>query len=301
MKRPSIRDIERAIHNFRCRKILSTEPLSISADGPIILSMVCHADVIMYLFAAKSFYKRLGSGRFVIVDDGTLSPRDRGVISHHLGNPEFIDIASIDTGPCQRGGTWERLLQIIDLTANNYVIQLDCDTLTVGDVLDVRALVESNCSFTLGTKSGLAFVSLEVAGKSAAQSAGNHLQDVAERSLGKFVRATERLYVRGSSGFAGFGRGRHSRAEAEAFSAEMTSFIGERWLEWGSEQVTSNYLVANSPGARVLSFPKYRCFRYADGTVGASFLHFINTERFRGGVYARESLAVLQTWAGSQQ
>ena len=40
----------------------------------------------------------------------------------------------------------------------------------------------------------------------------------------------------------------------------MTAELGSRWTEWGTEQVTSNYVVANSPEAMVLPYPKYACF-----------------------------------------
>jgi hypothetical protein len=79
----------------------------------------------------------------------------------------------------------------------------------------------------------------------------------------------------------------------------MTSIIGcKKWSEWGSEQVTSNFIVANSEKGQVLPFPEY-CF-HTPGTdiESATFVHFIGSYRFHGGHYARlarEVIAQLQS------
>src|SRR3546814_7643275 len=85
----------------------------------------------------------------VIMDDGTLTDRDRSVLRQHLDNPRIISIRDIDTGPCPRGGTWERLLTILDLCADDYVIQLDSDTVTIGPVPHIQQAIAANSSFTL--------------------------------------------------------------------------------------------------------------------------------------------------------
>ena len=57
--------------------------------------------------------------------------------------------------------------------------------------------------------------------------------------------------------------------------------------EWGSEQVASNFVVANSPSASVLPYPRYACF---DPDLASpsqvAFLHFVGTWRFHGGIFA---------------
>ncbi len=45
-------------------------------------------------------------------------------------------LEDIPVGGCQRGGTWERLLYLLDRSETEYAIQLDADTLTVGDDAD---------------------------------------------------------------------------------------------------------------------------------------------------------------------
>jgi hypothetical protein len=69
------------------------------------------------------------------------------------------------------------------------------------------------------------------------------------------------------------------------FSARMTRLLGPRWSEWGTEQVTSNVMVAQSDDACVLPFPKYSGFEGHECN-GAAFLHFYGSHRFKGGVYA---------------
>ena len=71
----------------------------------------------------------------------------------------------------------------------------------------------------------------------------------------------------------------------------MRRLTGTRWDEWGTEQVASNYLVANLPGTLVLPFPDYGTpDRIASRP---RFLHFIGSQRFTTGCYARTARAVI--------
>ena len=74
----------------------------------------------------------------------------------------------------------------------------------------------------------------------------------------------------------------------------MWSAIGDKWAEWGSEQVMSNIVVANIPNAIVLPHPKYAdCHKMkADVT---EFIHFIGSCRFDGGNYGRLAAQVIAT------
>jgi hypothetical protein len=257
--------------------------------------MVSHRDLIIYLVAIKSFYRRLGQGEVVIIDDGTLTQSDRTILERHLGRPDIIRVNEVQTGRCPKGGTWERLLTILDMSKQFFVIQLDSDTVTLGEVPEVLECVRLNRSFTLGTSSGREFVNLVQASGMVRDEQGSHMQIAAEKNLFRIKNPEGRRYVRGSSGFAGFARGLGSRDEAAEFSDQMTSFIGHKWNEWGSEQVTSNYVVANSPGAIVLPHPKYTCFWNQTDPGDSTFVHFIGTHRFDRGVYARESKAFIRS------
>ena len=292
---PILRKFQRALHDWRCQEILKTAPLHTSDNGVKILSMVCHRDMIMYLVAAKSFHHKLGFGSFVIIDDGSLTKNDREILSRHLGLPQIIHKDVISTLDCPKGGTWERLLKILDLTFSSYVIQLDADTLTLGRMAAVIRCAQDNVSFTLGTKEGQFFVSTAEAAATANKAPGTHVQDVAERNLRQLTSSKPLKYVRGCSGFAGFAKGSASLELAVEFSKRMTTLLGARWNEWGSEQVTSNYVVANSLNARVLPYPAYCCYRTDSNPKGAEFLHFIGSARYERGVYSRLSQSVIKT------
>ncbi len=195
-------------------------------------------------------------------------------------------LSALETGGCPKGGTWERLVLILERCADEYVIQVDSDTLAKNVLGEVLQCIEDNRAFTLGTRMGQRFVTLCEAADHIAGLSGDHVQMVAERAMARFAAPDRRRYVRGSSGFAGFARGGFPRRELEAFSSEMSALIGDKWTEWGSEQVSSNYVVANSPRASVLPYPKYACFDLRMDPTDSAFLHFIGTNRFDRGVYA---------------
>jgi hypothetical protein len=280
------RQLARSRFERQCQAVRDSAPIKQVAAPVSILSMVSHADVIMYLIAIKSLYGRLGRGEIVIIDDGSQTPEDHDLLAAHLGNPTIVPLSTLETGSCPKGGTWERLLLILDLSADHYVIQLDSDTLAKGLLDEVASCVADNRAFTLGTRMGRVFQTLNDASRRIAGMRGDHVQMVAERTFAQLDIAHSDRYVRGSSGFAGFARGGFDRARLEAFSSRMTELIGSKWTEWGSEQVASNFVVANSNSAAVLPYPKYACFDLDMDPDESAFLHFIGTNRFDGGVYA---------------
>jgi hypothetical protein len=225
----------------QCRNVRATAPLRPVGAPLTILSMVSHVDVIMYLIAIKSLYRRLGRGKIVIVDDGSLTADDCGLLAEHLGNPTIVAMHTLGTGRCPRGGTWERLVLILDLcAAGDYVIQVDSDTLAQAGLDEVAGCVEAKRAFTLGTRMGGAFCTLREAAARIVDLPGDHVQMRAERGFATLPDADRRRYVRGSSGFAGFAPGGFRRADLETFSLEMHERLGDAWTEWGSEQVASN-------------------------------------------------------------
>ena len=70
-----------------------------------------------------------------------------------------------------------------------------------------------------------------------------------------------------------------------------------RWAEWGSEQVTSNFVIANEPNPLLLPYDRYLNFWNADLPGDARFAHFIGTYRFHRGAYAgatRKAISALK-------
>lgn len=275
--------------NHRCGGVLSSAPLKTKPSPVAIVTMMCHADLIMYLVSIKSFYPRLGHGHIFILDDGSLDEKDKEILNHHLSNPEIIPISKISTGACPKGGCWERIMLVSQLAEEYFVIQLDADIVTVGPVEEVQAAAEAQKSFTLGTPQGLKFITLAEASKAVVGSTGKHVQTLSERHFQNLNGSGVRKYVRGCAGFAGFAKGSIRKANLESFSLEMENGIGSTWKNWGSEQVTSNYVVSNSESSLVLPFPKYGSFEPGVDLSQSSVLHFYGPYRFADGEYIRRS------------
>jgi hypothetical protein len=219
---------------------------------------------------------------------------DMETLRYHVPEVELLNIDSIQTGACPRGGTWERLVKIIELSHQNYVIQIDSDTLVSAPIEEVIECFNTNTSFLLGTGSGQAvspapYTAQMVRGwvhtnRWTKLSAATE----AEALLDQLPDASQRSYVHASSGFAGFAQGDFRVADLEWFSKFMSNLLGEhRWNEWGSEQIASNYLLANAPRATVLPYPRFACLEPHLKEGEHAFLHFIGAHRYRGGVYKK--------------
>lgn len=279
--------------------ILQTPPLQMHDSGLLFVSMACHADVARYLLALKSLYRFVQTGAALIINDGTLTDDDCAILRHHVPLLRFVHINTITTDPCPRGGMWERLLHIIDLTATHYVIQIDADTLTQAPVPELVAAWEQNRSWLLGTDVGQ-----EV--KPAAEVAAmvrtwpekpDNICMTAEIAVGETPEFANTGYVHASAGFAGFARGAFARGPVEAFSQRMQGVVGRRWADWGTEQVASNWVIANAPDALVLPFDRYACFEPWVDPKTRAFLHFIGTYRYDSGVYERMARGVIAACA----
>jgi hypothetical protein len=180
---------------------------------------------------------------------------------------------------------------------------VDSDTLTLKEPEEVAAFVERNASFTLAGDDGESIVAAaEMAArmKPRVRDGSEHVQRVSEASLDRVFLDGPVRYVRGSSAFAGFGQGSCSRETVERFSMTMASIVGRaKWDEWGSEQVTSNLVVANTPGAEVLGFSEYCYHRPELEVENRTFVHFMGTYRFRLGRYRRLARRVIREMSGN--
>jgi hypothetical protein len=300
-----VRKAREALHLSTARAVLATPPIVPTADRVLLFSMIGTRVLLPYLVAVKSLHGRLGIGRIAILDDGTLTDADRRLLAHHLADPAIRSIRDVDTGACPRGGTWERLLTLLDLRGDDYVIQLDSDTVTVGDVPEVVEAIAANRSFTLlggpeGEGIGIlplpAFVAWRYPEGIAPD--GAHIQAAIESRFGAYPDAAGYRYVRGCSGFTGFARGGPSgRREAARFSLAAEALVGEaRWREWGTEQVTSSFLLANEPDTRTLPYARYNNYWRQPIAADAAFLHFVGTNRYATDEYrarTRQAIAHL--------
>jgi len=282
-----------------CEGVLRAAPVGLDASSSVVLlSQVQHKDVLLLLLAIKSFARQVRPRAVCVLNDGSLSASDCVALRQHIPGLKLLELAEFRSAACPRGGTWERLLAIASLVRDHYVIQLDSDTLTIGPIDEVRHCIEHQAAFALGTWNNQKMETMrercETARKLAPQGDG-HVQVVAEANLNKLDHFESLRYVRGCSGFAGFAQQSFTREFVEAISGQMRRAIGAKWSEWGSEQVMSNIVVANIPGAIVLPHPKYAdCHRMQPEVT--EFIHFIGSCRFDNGNYARLGAQVIATF-----
>ena len=260
--------------------IVKTPQVKLGDTPFTLLSMVHHRDVAAYLLAVKSFVSALPPRRIVVVMDPSITTQDRDLLAAHVPAIVFLAAADCRDQALPRGGTWERLIAISNEVKHDYVVQLDADTVTLGELPEIAESIRAGRSFVLATEDEQDFCSCSAiaAWAQARLGAGEHVQVVAESLLDR-VAGTESLrYVRGCSGFSGFAKDSFNRAKLIDFSQQMQHMLGNRWSEWGTEQFTSNFMVANSPQAMVLPHPKYcHPLREKPGTV---FLHFVGYVRY---------------------
>lgn len=281
----------------KCKGILDTAPVVTEPGNRLaVLSQVCHKDLLMYLLAVKSFTRQVAVGAIYVVDDGSLTAEDRAILDQHLPGYTVFTLGELRSFRCPHGGTWERLLAIAMLTKEHYVIQLDADTLALGDLAEVMDCVVHSRAFTIGTWDHQTPETMRERRDAAlplSRLPKAHVQVVAEANLGKISGFDDMRYIRGCSGFAGFPRQSFSRERVEDLSEQMHRALGERWSEWGTEQFMSNVIVANTESPVVLPHPKYSdCTQAQRG--GQTFVHFIGTCRFAHGTYARMSAQILK-------
>jgi hypothetical protein len=276
--------------------IAATAPLHPGALPCTVLSMVQHRDVLPYLVALKTFCAEVPARRTVVVCDPSITPEDRALLVAHVPGLQ-LHAADLFADPrLPRGGTWERLQAIAAYASEDYVIQLDADTLTLAPLAEVRTCIAEARGFVLGETPNQQVERFETSSKRAwpwTQSAPGqaHIQAVVEADLADAGLPEDEHYVRGCSGFTGFPATRDLREKMLGFATLMRQRHGARWSEWGTEQITSNYLVANTQRPLVLPFPRY-------GTPDAlaadtAFLHFIGYLRFVDRRYERMSRSAI--------
>lgn len=292
----SLKRIKKQIFDFTVKDILKTPPVNCNpTSNLVILSQSYHRDLFMFLIAAKSFAYFVRPKSFIVIDDG-FTRSDKEIISHHLGAAEFISTHNISTEGCPTGGTWERLVSIINRCTDDYIVQLDSDTVTRDYPDEVAVCVRENRCFTLSTLQGRTVAPVQETATFADNIDSSHVQILAERAMRKLPNAESLRYVRGCSGFAGFGRNSVMIEDLKQFSKSMEQLLGglDTWKQWGSEQVASNFLIANSDQALMLPFEHYPYWKPGINIAHAKLIHFIGDNRFSGGEYIRQAKQAIQ-------
>lgn len=283
------RDYFRGQYQKAAREILATRPLARGELPFTLLSMVHQRDVHSYLVAVKSFAHFVNPDRIVVVCDPTIDNDDRAILKRHLPHVELREAREFVHPDIPRGGCWERLFAISEYVRDSYVVQLDADTLTVQPIPEVLQAIRSGTGFVLGETPDTPIRSLAAARENALpwMRPGAHIQGIAETEMVNVGLPENACYIRGCAGFTGFPRASDMRDTMLDYSRRMTGKLGDDWKRWGTEQVTSNYLVSNATGTKPLPFPKYGTPDCATGET--AFLHFIGSMRFINSKYEATS------------
>ena len=268
------------------QKILKTPEVHTIPNGPIVLSMVHHRDVLPYLLALKSFSRYVVPSRVVVVADPTITEMDSNLLRKHVPSLVIRHASEFHTAQLPKGGTWERLTAISEYVGEGFVIQIDADTVASGPMREVQTAIKNNQAFLLGTEDVQQIqICSEVAAWAQPRLSGSdHVQLVAESMLGRLADQGRWRYVRACSGFAGFPKSSLDRTVLLKLSQEMGLLLGSRWWEWGTEQFSSNLLLASMAEATVLPHPKYCAPHRANGET--VFRHFIGYVRHVTPLYA---------------
>ena len=286
--------------NWQIRSIRETPPMPV-IDAPwSIVSLLGrpNPDIFMFILSMKSFYRRLGKGKIIIITDPETLTKHQRTLERHFPGIAFEMTCNIDPAPCQRGGCWERLVYLIRRSQEEYVIQMDSDTLVVGDdTKEVIQCIHRNLSFTYADN-GWSIKTMAAISREAKAKNSNYVGDVLEARFSDWPDADRLNYVRGSAGFSGFAKGTFAISDLEAFHQQMAKSLGPRWQEWGTEQSASNYMIANAPGTVILPFPDYATFPLPGHWEQAKFFHFIGSNRFRDDYFASQGNRIIQELQG---
>jgi hypothetical protein len=292
------RDYFKGQHRKVALKIMDTKPAT-RGDLPfMLLSMVHTRDVHVYLVAVKSFIHFINPERIVVVCDPSITDADRAAFKQQVPHIELRRADEFTHPDIPRGGTWERLYAISEYVRDHYVIQLDADTLTVQPIPEVLAAIRAGTGFVLGEMPDTPVRTLPATRDNALpwMKPGAHIQGIAETEMALVGLPQDARYIRGCSGFSGFPRSDTMRETMLDFSRRMGGKLGDGWRSWGTEQVTSNYIVSNMPGTRALPFPKYATPDMATGET--AFFHFIGSMRFINNKYEVTSRQALRLISG---
>lgn len=293
------RDYFRNGYQRAAHAILTTPPLQQGREPFTVLSQVHQRDVTSYLVAIKSFAHFLNPQQVVVVCDPSINDADRAVLKQHVPHIVLREADEFTHPDIPRGGTWERLYAISEYARDNYVVQVDADTLTLQPIPEVRDAVAHATGFVLGEMPDTPMRLLPAVRENALPRVmpGAHIQSLAEAEMVNVGLPGDALYVRGCSGFTGFPPSRSMRDAMTDFSRRMTAKLHADWKRWGTEQVTSNYLVANATGTKPLPFPKYGTPDLA--TEQTAFFHFIGSMRFVNSKYAKASSRAIELIRGA--
>jgi RNase P protein component len=286
--------VERYRFRREIKQVYTTPPVPVSDTADfLIVSQVHRSAVEMSLLSLKTFMKQFDSCALELIDDGSLTEENKNAYYHHLPGVKIIPISQVDLMDCPPGGTWERLAYVVQRSAEKYVIQIDSDTLTFGDLGFVKDRIASNKPFLVGQPSYAEPVPVVAMAELASSWKDLHIQSISESYLERLYPEFIEHYARGCSGFTGFPKNGVVQETMNGISKVMEQAVGrENWRRWGTEQVTSNILLSTFDDVVLLPWPDYQNygFPFADENEGAQLIHFIGTYRHAGSYYRTRAM-----------
>ncbi|MDN4504253.1 hypothetical protein QX776_17730 [Alteromonadaceae bacterium BrNp21-10] len=288
------------------KKIRQSAPLEYRVvDNIVIVTQVHKAALDMYLAAVKSFMYYFAKGTIKALSDGSLSEADKQLLKRHVPGIQIVEMSDINTEGFPTGGCWERLLYITELAKDAYVIQLDSDTLTIGPVPEIDNAVLNQQGFCIGNPVWPETVSANYMSRMASRWHSDHIQAQSEQAFIKIpFFESGRKYLRGCAAFSGFPKGQIGRETLLEFSSQMEAKLGsEKWRMWGTEQVASNVMVAQTSKPRVLPWPRYQNFDIPHSEQPferQAVIHFIGTNRYNRGVYSNRVRHLIKILAATK-
>jgi hypothetical protein len=283
--------------DFQVRGALKLPTIDRKKDivsGLCVLSMLCRRDFFQYLISIYSFTDKLNPEKIVVVNDGSLSERHLQILRRKIPDIEILHGPSYYDERLPTYTSWQRMLALVSKVDNYYVIQLDADIISVGDLSEVKEAIERNYSFILGTQDQFKTPISEAVETARNHPTGEymHIQHRAELHMHCVERIGLSQYVRGCAGFAGYAKESFTINELVSISACMFETIAEHWREWGSEQVTANILIANQVNSIILPTDYYHSvLNFAERL---KLVHFLGSWRFNNMLYNKMAMKYLE-------
>ena len=261
----------------------------------IIVTLLCENDLNMYLVAISSLCRFVTPRKVVVVSDN-LSEKSQNILRSCIEGVKILPVNECREPGLPIGGCWERLATILRHLDEGYVMQMDADTITLQRPDELLDAIDRNVSCTIISKPDCKKVTFSEIARLVSVWDSDHVQVDSEKALAECRQAETRLYVRGCAAYTGFAQGSSGLNDLKSFSQELEEKLGkERWRTWGTEQVASNYIIANSPDSVLLPFELYPYYDPAkkNGNENIKLFHFIGTHRFKEGKYLALALELI--------
>jgi hypothetical protein len=284
-----------------------TRPLPCHPDAPCdVHTMLCKADMQMYLIAIKSLLRFGGSLAVTAHSDGTLDSADIALLQTHIPGIRLVLPEQADAFATKRLGAdsflwkWRNhdasYRRVIDTELWSRAprrIIMDSDILVLGwpPVLS-EWIARGGPPLLLGQPQPLAAPALDQSAPS-----NEFIQTVFMRRLPQLSLpdGSPAVFLNGTtSGFYACQDELSLEAISEALQRALDAGIPMK--DWGGEQCLVIYLLSNA-GARRL--PRDECFNFTPAETPrldrAHIVHFFGTHRFHKGLYPSLARAVIRS------